>query len=958
MPVATLQQAKELVAKYEQQKAATQPTDTASLVRAIGLLRPYAQQKEAADLLLTAYSNYWNQLGGEGKWQEALQQAQACHGIGDFKQANPTLRANFYYDMGFIHEKLDNRIDAVDWYEQSLEIYLKDPNIDYGALAENYNNLALAYEKIGRDDRSIDYLKKATQLWRQHAYENISVNITGLGNLISAYVAYGDARGALQWLDTLNNYVKAYDKSPLKKVWNAFTKEERWDREDFVLLTQVRVYTIAFMPKPLDSCIAIFAKKYAAPRNTYREEHLIYYLEALQEAGWYYKKVKQYDKALALYSKAGSLADSDFNRMKGEANMALLLYDMGQYPQAMPHAAKSLEVFAFPEESTSMYGLLALNAELNQLKGNDQKADSLLKVIFSRQLKKNIASLNFSQLTINDFSKYINHTQIVVFLKSGNRFLTRYQQYKKKQDLEQAARFYELAAALFNKYYLKDSYNPSIDELNKQINHRLLSTRLQLPGNSTRLEENISLLENNYSQHLWKKFLSRNAENLKVPTALMYKRNSLVLAKQDLTIIAATEKQQRQQLDSIEKELKKVDDQLNQINTSYYNFDDHQLSVKAIQQQLQPDQLMIRYMVTDSLVYAVGITKKELQLVSVGSVTMLRQLVSQAVAAMRNPLFNYEQPAISLYQQLIGSFTKLFSTHQRWVIIPDDFLSYLPFEPLLNQQKKPLIQQVAISYAYSLKLWQLQLGGNSKANGLVAFAPAYSSAASDQLATVVRSTRNGLMALPGTRPEAEKIIGLYNGRLFSDALASRNNFIASLGKYQVYHLAMHAVTDEVKPEQSGLIFSNNEPLYFSQLYGLNFPADLVVLSACNTGVGTLEHGEGPVSLSRALVYSGVRASVYSLWEVPDKETATLMVLFYEFLRKGMDKDKALAEAKKTFIQQNPSRSHPFYWAGFVVNGSTAPIKGSGLNWYLLAIAGVLIIAAGLFIGYRKKRAVS
>ena len=76
---------------------------------------------------------------------------------------------------------------------------------------------------------------------------------------------------------------------------------------------------------------------------------------------------------------------------------------------------------------------------------------------------------------------------------------------------------------------------------------------------------------------------------------------------------------------------------------------------------------------------------------------------------------------------------------------------------------------------------------------------------------------------------------------------------------------------------SSLVFTNNQKVYFDELYQLNFPSKMVVLSACSTGLGTQESGEGIMSLSRALAYSGVKSSVYSLWQVPDKETSEIMI---------------------------------------------------------------------------------
>lgn len=131
----------------------------------------------------------------------------------------------------------------------------------------------------------------------------------------------------------------------------------------------------------------------------------------------------------------------------------------------------------------------------------------------------------------------------------------------------------------------------------------------------------------------------------------------------------------------------------------------------------------------------------------------------------------------------------------------------------------------------------------------------------------------------------------------------------------------------------------------------------MVLSACNTGMGELENGEGLMSLSRALTYAGVRSSVYSLWEVPDEETAEIMLSFYEHLKSGYSKVEALALAKRDFLANNPLKNHPFFWAGFVINGNTDSLSDTTFpNTYLWLIVGGLIVMALLLFMRRRKRA--
>jgi CHAT domain-containing protein len=124
-------------------------------------------------------------------------------------------------------------------------------------------------------------------------------------------------------------------------------------------------------------------------------------------------------------------------------------------------------------------------------------------------------------------------------------------------------------------------------------------------------------------------------------------------------------------------------------------------------------------------------------------------------------------------------------------------------------------------------------------------------------------------------------------------------------------------------------------------------ANLVVLSACNTGIGTLTDGEGMMSLSTGFAYAGVNSVVSTLWGVNDKSTADLMKKFYERLFNAEKKPEALRNARLDYLDEADQLfAHPFYWAGFIAIGNTQPIAGAGGFWrtslILLALAGISI----------------
>jgi hypothetical protein len=106
-----------------------------------------------------------------------------------------------------------------------------------------------------------------------------------------------------------------------------------------------------------------------------------------------------------------------------------------------------------------------------------------------------------------------------------------------------------------------------------------------------------------------------------------------------------------------------------------------------------------------------------------------------------------------------------------------------------------------------------------------------------------------------------------------------------------------------------------------------------------------------MSISRAFTFAGVKSCVYSLWQVPDKETSEIMVSFYQNLKNGEEKDIALANAKATFIKKNPLKSHPYYWAGFVVNGDTSAIATTN-TWWLYILLGLTVLI--LLLIFKRK----
>jgi CHAT domain-containing protein len=186
--------------------------------------------------------------------------------------------------------------------------------------------------------------------------------------------------------------------------------------------------------------------------------------------------------------------------------------------------------------------------------------------------------------------------------------------------------------------------------------------------------------------------------------------------------------------------------------------------------------------------------------------------------------------------------------------------------------------------------------------------------------------------LPGTRQEAEQIVAMVptsERRLALDFAASRETVTsAELSQYRYVHLSTHGLLNSVHPELSGLVFSlvneRGEPqdgfLRAHEIFNLKLSPEVVVLSACQTGMGTNIRGEGLVSLTRGFMYAGAPRVVVSLWGVSDLGTTELMVRFYHgMLKEGMRPAAALRAAQVSLMNDKRWAS-PYYWAPFTLQG--------------------------------------
>lgn len=379
----------------------------------------------------------------------------------------------------------------------------------------------------------------------------------------------------------------------------------------------------------------------------------------------------------------------------------------------------------------------------------------------------------------------------------------------------------------------------------------------------------------------------------------------------------------------------------------YYRlrYDLSTVSVRQIQTELlQPGQTLLEFFVGDSALYAFVIGEDTYAVIDLKKDFPLDNWVSELRASLlenrSTSAATFCDLAYRLYQKLLAPVKPYLTPNL--IIIPDGVLGYLPFEALLTEkparptrfsQHAYVLNDYRISYASSATLLRemMEKRGAAKTGSLAAFAPYYSGDTT-QLSGLFTDAdfRQDLKPLPFSGAEVAAIQKLLGGRAFYGKAATASQFLREASGSRVIHLATHGKANDRNGEYSFLAFSGatdslkNELLYVRDLYNLNLQAELVTLSACETGIGKLQRGEGIIGLARAFTYAGARSLVTSLWGVNDEQTKDLMVQFYRNLKKGQTKDAALQSAKLRLARRTDG--HPFFWAGFVAIGDMRALR--------------------------------
>lgn len=397
-----------------------------------------------------------------------------------------------------------------------------------------------------------------------------------------------------------------------------------------------------------------------------------------------------------------------------------------------------------------------------------------------------------------------------------------------------------------------------------------------------------------------------------------------------------------------------------------------------IQQLINPNTTLVKYFFIEKEAFVLVADNKMKKIYSLHLKELERHI--DVVTDYGKTEKEVVQSLFALYQMLWKPIEKDVK-NKRIIVIPDKILYSLNLEVLTPKKissfrelaTESLLSKYSFSYGYSLFLLnQKEKVQNNFKDHFVAFAPGFFDNLKDSYRNTVKDSfaidQHYLLLLPQpfTVSLVESLQKNFGGNTFVNEECTREAFIRSAGNNQIIHVGTHAISDNIYPEYSRLIFAkdkdggDNNSFYTSDIYNSNMTSALTVLTACETGKPGYQDGEGMISLAHAFHYAGSKSILTSFWKIDEKSSAILMAEFYKNLRKGMSKDEALRHAKLYYLGNVEGRLlAPAYWAGLVILGDTDPLEirqdNSAAIYFALGLL-LLGIAGAYILSSRKKAA--
>lgn len=795
-----------------------------------------------------------------------------------------------YNNIASVFYKQKKYYEALEWYNKALDLTKKYFDEGHSYNSKLYNNIALCLYNLKRFDEALEYLNKSLSIIIKQSGENSLQVATAYSNLAAIY------EQQYKYEQAIDLYIKAVN----------IIEDNNLSEHPISAIIYGQLANMFNMLEMYDKALEYYQKVLTVRQNMYSKNHPDLAL-AYNHIGNVFENKKDYNQAFLFYKKAISLLKKTANEEYYGifyCNMGYLKQKQAEYDQAIKYYDIALNHF-----------------------GNIMNYTSIKKDKF-----------NFSG---NNVLIYDNAIKSSVMLKRFDKALF-YSDKSRYQDL--------ISSLAYQKVILSDI-----------ITKNDLNTLEDLEGKLQQAQKlcmGITVDSNN---------LVANQENVLT-------ENNDVSCQEEKTFRT------------------KLNDFIKYLDKKYPEFYKKRYSGGSTLNQL--NKIVQKPELRNSAIieYFVGFNNLYVFVIFNGKVTVIKEDYSQEALEklvtnytktfrllslanssdlMINILKKYDlKGSYNLYKILLEPAINQLKTYNGFnentnlIIVPHEILYYLPFESLITKEIAGLkekndtalseyedlpyvLKDYNISYLPSLSILEFikpykNLYSDKKENLLIVGNPDI---------TYTKENKPSLKKL-GDLPYSEKEARLIKDILGTQAelivgpMATEKTISSQIGQYNNYHFACHGILNDVEPLYSGIALSR-EPfiskddlksgydgvLYAYELLNKKIKANLVVLSACDSGLGKIVSGEGILGLTRAFLVSGTNSIIISLWKINDESSSLIMKEFYTQLNKdsSIKAYEALKNAKLALIKtDNPnfstgkykglSFSHPYFWAPFIYSG--------------------------------------
>ncbi|MBK9107739.1 MAG: CHAT domain-containing protein [Saprospiraceae bacterium] len=876
-------------------------------------------------------------------------------------------------------------LKATETLNSALSLYYRGKSKSLLTLGQIFNGMALLNQKKGFYDSAMVYANNALSIYSKIYANNKTVLAPfylNIGNLYKHKRDYKRAKAALfTGIEFCAHPQQTNDKLNLGKIMGSLGSLFS-DMEDYHKALEYQKQALnLFLDVPgLDSLIAG---------------------SAYMKLGVAYKNVKNYSSAFDSYSKADQYLSNyrkglNLDNIHNKQNICNLISDQGHYQWALDtlnaYLNEVVEItggkmhFELGDYYMSLGGLYKKLKRYNEAIIHFKIADTIFKhttplrhplrahlyaSIFETYslmgafeeglpyIESVFEALDVKSIEKVDYFKVSRlHLLIQAFYAKGNFYLYWFIRDKQNQYLEESINAYEAALKAFefqsrtvhsdySKFLLADKYFSVFGGLLRALDY------LDTEGGK---RQALVVAEKGRAQILRDMIQKDEAnDNFKIPKILADVEEQLRLASLSIEVgrhelMKSQDKESRLWLDSLDKKYlelntqrelfyKKIENEYPEYYASKYKTEE--IAVDQMQSRMDPDQSILEYFVSDSLIYIFVVNKNSFNMKVIPNNFHLEDQVRDmlegitiksmdtTLAAINGGWSKFYSASQMLYKKLVAPVQEFLCN--TLVIVPDKALCFIPFEALVVEDdlqgiklKNPgyWVRTKTIVYSFSAALFYKNNKESHtttlESNTCLAMAPF---AQSGELSNY--AMRSEFHKLPYSKRESVEVLSIIGkGNSAMDMNATTDYFINNAINHNIILLSTHGKADRNAGDYSYIAFADRK-LYVREIFGLNLKADLVILSACETGMGQWKNGEGLIGMNYAFAFAGAKNICSTLWQVNDKATAELTSHFVDNAfgsnKKSLSLAAALRDAKLKLLNRTAT-AHPYYWAAMVELG--------------------------------------